>query len=84
MRDSTTLYRRDSTRCELSRGRNRHIPGRQQFVFSSNGYSQCHQLDRITVTNKVVITVINWVVILPSTELSHDFHQLGRAITAVR
>jgi hypothetical protein len=32
MRESTTLYRRDSTRCELSRGRNRDIPERQQFV----------------------------------------------------
>jgi hypothetical protein len=84
IRDSATLYRRDSTRCELSRGRNSDTPARQQFVFPSHGYSQRHQLDSITVTNKVVITVINWVVILPSTEHSHDFHQLGRAMSVVR
>ena len=57
MRESTTLYRRDSTRCEPSRGRNRDSPGRQQIVFSSHGYSQCHQLVSVTGTNKVVITV---------------------------
>jgi len=68
MRDSTTLYRRDSTRCELSRGRNRDSPGRQQIVFSPHGYSQFQQLDNVTVTNKGgnhcyqlgSHTVINW------------------------
>jgi hypothetical protein len=45
MSESTTLYRHDSTHCELSRGRKRDSPGREQSVLSSSEYSHCHHLD---------------------------------------